>query len=170
MGLRPRLGWARAGAQAGRSTNRAGLSVACAPGTQGPWCSGQPDPDTIIEGQLCLFETMGSQDCYVTRKKDSIPQHERQHNRRRSGGVSSVLSRHMGLVEEKALCPSAQHRKRGRAGIEGSRSTLATGCSEAWRYDCGSVGNRSGRGESGFGNPADGQGKPGGTLCLFGSG
>lgn len=68
------------GAQAGSSTDRASLSAACAAGKQGPWCSGQPDPDTIIEGQLCLFEAMGSQDCYVTQKKDSIPQHKRQHN------------------------------------------------------------------------------------------
>lgn len=61
------------GAQAGSSTDRTSLSVACTPQRQGPWCSGQPDPATIIEGQLCLFERMGSRHCYVTRKKDSSP-------------------------------------------------------------------------------------------------
>lgn len=76
-GLRPRLDWACTGAQAGSSVDTASLSVACAPKMQGPWCSGQPDPDTIIEGQLCLFETMASQDCYAARKTDSMPQHKK---------------------------------------------------------------------------------------------
>ncbi|KAB1271224.1 hypothetical protein Cadr_000009153 [Camelus dromedarius] len=108
------------GTRAGSRADRASLSVACAPGRQGPWCSGQPDPDTIIEGQLCLFETMGSQDCYVTRKKDSIPQHKRQHACRRFDSVSLVQVNAWGQEEESALCPSAQPSKRKLTGIEAS--------------------------------------------------
>lgn len=54
--------------------------------------------------------------------------------------VSSVLSEGMRLVGGGALGPSAQHEKRERAGLQGSRSTLATGCSKAWPYAHGRVG------------------------------
>lgn len=83
--------------------------------------------------------------------------------------VSSVLSERMRLVEGGALGPSAQHEKRETAGLQGSRSTLATGCSKAWLYAHGRVGDKSGRGESIFGDPAGRPGKAAGTLCLFGS-
>ena len=102
--MRPRL--SRGLRQAGGSADRASLAAACAPGSQGPWCSGQPDPDTIIEGQLCLFETMGSQDCYVTRKKDSIPQQQRQHNCSRFDSVSLALSVGQGEGRDSALEPN----------------------------------------------------------------
>lgn len=135
---------------------------------QGPWCSGQPDPDTIIEGQLCLFETMASQDCYAAQKTDSMPS-TKDNTIADALAVSSVLSECMRLVGGGAFGPSAQHEKRERAGLEGSRSTLATGCSKTWLYAHGRVGDKSGRGESIFGDPAGRQGKAAGTLCLFGS-
>lgn len=84
---------------------------------------------------------MGSQDCYVTRKKDSIPQQQRQHDCSRFGSVSLALRMGAGEGRGSALEPNP-----GRGSWQGWKApdTLATGGRETQGYDCARVGNKSG--------------------------